>query len=209
MDQCLINLFERVQRIIDLDVPIYIDLIKDGRHLQADTLDIGIGKNIYIKYDNAKEYSNLRHGEPFIPCEKKDGVFCIPYDDGLFYADITETPYEYCNNPVGEHYAIKGGYIDVHVSGPFDFEEGEWITFLYTGINKYNYKSKYLKSETWFQKRKGALDRANNKCQLCSSRKNLNVHHNTYENVGDEKEEDLIVLCGECHKKYHSDKIYS
>jgi hypothetical protein len=31
----------------------------------------------------------------------------------------------------------------------------------------------------------------------------LNVHHNTYENVGNEALGDLVTLCCECHKHYH------
>jgi predicted HNH restriction endonuclease len=31
----------------------------------------------------------------------------------------------------------------------------------------------------------------------------LDVHHNTYENYGDERSQDLTVLCGECHGMFH------
>jgi len=61
----------------------------------------------------------------------------------------------------------------------------------------------YLQTKHWQEIRKKALHRANYKCQLCSSKENLNVHHNTYENRGCEKEEDLIVLCQKCHGKFH------
>ena len=61
----------------------------------------------------------------------------------------------------------------------------------------------YLQTEHWRNKRKRALKRANYKCQLCSSKENLQVHHNTYDNRGNEKDEDLIVLCEICHGKFH------
>jgi 5-methylcytosine-specific restriction endonuclease McrA len=70
----------------------------------------------------------------------------------------------------------------------------------------------YLETEHWKITRKKALKRANYKCQLCSSNEELNVHHNTYENRGNEKDEDLIVLCHHCHSKFHDkldDKIES
>lgn len=46
------------------------------------------------------------------------------------------------------------------------------------------------------------------KCQLCSSSENLRTHHKTYERHGYEHmpnvlKEDLIVLCDECHDKFH------
>lgn len=61
----------------------------------------------------------------------------------------------------------------------------------------------YLETDHWKSKRKQALYRAKYKCQLCSSKENLNVHHNTYENKGEERDEDLIVLCQDCHGKFH------
>jgi hypothetical protein len=62
----------------------------------------------------------------------------------------------------------------------------------------------YLRTDHWKKTRKNALHRANYKCQLCSSKEDLNVHHNTYENRGQEKDEDLIVLCQKCHAKHHN-----
>lgn len=61
----------------------------------------------------------------------------------------------------------------------------------------------YLKTKHWKQKRQKVLKSAKYKCQLCSSKEKLNVHHNTYKNIGNEKKEDLIVLCEKCHKKFH------
>jgi 5-methylcytosine-specific restriction endonuclease McrA len=65
----------------------------------------------------------------------------------------------------------------------------------------------YLNSEHWKEIRLKALERAGNRCQLCSSKINLNVHHNTYKNKGHEDLKDLVVLCKECHAKFH-DKFY-
>ena len=61
----------------------------------------------------------------------------------------------------------------------------------------------YLQTEHWRNKRYEALNRANHKCQLCGNKENLQVHHNTYDNRGNEKDEDLIVLCEICHAKFH------
>lgn len=68
---------------------------------------------------------------------------------------------------------------------------------------KYMPYKEYLQTNHWKIVKKKALIRAGNKCQLCSSKLNLNVHHNTYENRGQEKDEDLIVLCQDCHGKFH------
>lgn len=65
--------------------------------------------------------------------------------------------------------------------------------------------SEYLKSDEWKEIRKLALFRANHKCQLCSAVKGLEVHHNSYEHLGNEAEylEDLVVLCQEHHQMFH------
>ena len=64
----------------------------------------------------------------------------------------------------------------------------------------------YLDSVFWELTRNKALEKAGRKCQLCSNKSNLQVHHTTYENLGCEKENDLIVLCDKCHGKFH-DKL--
>jgi 5-methylcytosine-specific restriction endonuclease McrA len=69
-----------------------------------------------------------------------------------------------------------------------------------------NYKE-YLKSDHWVKTKNLALQRSGNKCQLCSSKTKLNVHHNNYKNLGKEKETDLIVLCKLCHQKFHNKNV--
>lgn len=61
----------------------------------------------------------------------------------------------------------------------------------------------YLKGEHWLELREKALKRAGYRCQVCGYRKNLQVHHNAYKNIGHEDLEDLVVLCWKCHKTFH------
>jgi len=63
----------------------------------------------------------------------------------------------------------------------------------------------YLKTMHWKIIKYFITFRANYECQLCRTSKDIiNVHHNTYNNRGEEKFEDLIVLCQKCHKKFHN-----
>lgn len=64
----------------------------------------------------------------------------------------------------------------------------------------------YLKSNHWKEVREAALERADYKCQLCSNKEYLNVHHNNYKNLGHEDPNDLVVLCRNCHRKFHNVK---
>jgi len=61
----------------------------------------------------------------------------------------------------------------------------------------------YLKSDHWKKVRENSLKRAGNKCQLCASKRLLEVHHNNYANLGYENPDDVIVLCHKCHGKHH------
>jgi 5-methylcytosine-specific restriction endonuclease McrA len=63
--------------------------------------------------------------------------------------------------------------------------------------------SEYLETPEWDKTRKAALKRAHYRCQLCNAHGVLHVHHKTYENLGREPSQDLIVLCKDCHRKHH------
>lgn len=69
----------------------------------------------------------------------------------------------------------------------------------------------HLRSPEWARIRRTALERAGYRCAFCGQSKaklrtlgrHLEVHHNTYEHLGDEQPGDLTVLCaggrGGCH----------
>ncbi len=61
----------------------------------------------------------------------------------------------------------------------------------------------YLQSDVWQRTRDLALEYYGERCCLCNSADNLNVHHRTYERRGNERLVDLIVLCRDCHASYH------
>jgi hypothetical protein len=64
--------------------------------------------------------------------------------------------------------------------------------------------SEYLLTPHWQYVRARALERSDNHCQLCGESSGLQVHHNTYIRRGEERDADLIVLCGECHGHFHA-----
>lgn len=76
------------------------------------------------------------------------------------------------------------------------------------------YKSEYdklLHDNRWYAKRNKILDRDYHKCQWCGKTKNLQVHHKYYNIYPNGNKADpwdypdgaLMVLCDDCHKKYH------
>jgi 5-methylcytosine-specific restriction endonuclease McrA len=68
--------------------------------------------------------------------------------------------------------------------------------------------AKYLKTEHWKEIRLKVLERDNNQCLMCGTTKNINVHHKTYNNLGNEKLTDLVTICKRCHKLFHDTGYY-
>lgn len=64
----------------------------------------------------------------------------------------------------------------------------------------------YIRSEEWAEKRNLVYLRANGYCEADGCvRRASQVHHKTYDNLGDEPLEDLEALCHRCHLNRHPD----
>lgn len=63
--------------------------------------------------------------------------------------------------------------------------------------------NKYMSSGYWKDIKEQILERDKHKCRLCNSKKNLQVHHRTYDNLYHEDLEELITLCKKCHYIVH------
>lgn len=61
----------------------------------------------------------------------------------------------------------------------------------------------YIKSDEWKKRREWALYFWEYRCSLCFSEDDLQVHHRTYQRLGNENLNDLIVLCKSCHERFH------
>ena len=96
-----------------------------------------------------------------------------------------------------------------------------WMTFAFVLNKKLTKKiqdavrslsySDFLQTPYWDGVRNYKLRKSGYKCELCGKSGILNVHHKTYENHGLEHlrsiaNKDLIVLCKDCHYKFH-DKL--
>lgn len=70
-------------------------------------------------------------------------------------------------------------------------------------MNKQQYKT-YLLTPHWLSLRDKIKHKANHKCEACSSNQSLQVHHLTYERLGQESIDDLMCLCEAYHNLVHS-----
>lgn len=74
-------------------------------------------------------------------------------------------------------------------------------------MNKSEYHQ-YLSSPAWKAISFKVKENAGNRCQVCNSPDNLQAHHRTYANIGNESEHlgDLVCLCGGCHQLFHQER---
>ncbi len=62
----------------------------------------------------------------------------------------------------------------------------------------------YLLTPEWEDRRARHLRSAGYRCQVCNAGgTRLDVHHRTYERLGEELFKDLVVLCNKCHELFH------
>jgi len=67
-----------------------------------------------------------------------------------------------------------------------------------------NYKKyfKYINGGRWENRREQYWDNHDRDCYVCGEFA-LELHHRIYDNLGDEKDSDLVPLCEDCHEEVH------
>jgi hypothetical protein len=61
----------------------------------------------------------------------------------------------------------------------------------------------YINGAEWRRRRDAKLSELGHRCQGCDETERLEVHHLTYDRLGRERMEDLMVLCHLCHAREH------
>lgn len=67
-------------------------------------------------------------------------------------------------------------------------------------VVNYNF---YLKTEHWELTRNRKLEESGRRCNRCFQTKDLQVHHKHYRSLFAEADEDLEVVCEQCHVEIH------
>lgn len=62
---------------------------------------------------------------------------------------------------------------------------------------------RYLQTAWWHGRRNRALRDVDYRCQRCAGKRELQVHHLSYDHLGAELDRDLEVLCRGCHLGHH------
>lgn len=77
--------------------------------------------------------------------------------------------------------------------------------YIRQGLNRLGMSSlrEYHRSIYWTVKHVGVRRRRPCWCERCGTAYDVVLHHKTYKNLGNERDEDLEFLCGKCHQKHH------
>jgi 5-methylcytosine-specific restriction endonuclease McrA len=84
-------------------------------------------------------------------------------------------------------------------------KQKQWNYLLnYLRDNRITYRQ-YLQSPHWHDVRKRFWNSklCDGTCEVCGGTERLQVHHNTYKRIGNERLNDLVLLCDDCHKEAH------
>lgn len=82
------------------------------------------------------------------------------------------------------------------------------ITCKDTGEQFLNYKD-YLKGLHWSIFKTKYFQYHKKECSICGKKYGIQLHHLTYDNIGNETFDDVICVCGECHDKIHEELKYN
>ncbi len=61
----------------------------------------------------------------------------------------------------------------------------------------------YIRSPQWTARRREHLELCDHWCEICRKAPAIQVHHWTYENLGNENPQDLCAVCVHCHWRIH------
>lgn len=65
---------------------------------------------------------------------------------------------------------------------------------------------KHLRSNKWHSLREKIIAEKKCRCSHCHktfNKSELHLHHKSYQNFGNEKKKDVMLLCSKCHEKLH------
>ena len=57
----------------------------------------------------------------------------------------------------------------------------------------------YMASDAWRQKKVDIINKRGRICEHCGTAGHVELHHKTYDRLGNEADEDLELLCKNCH----------
>lgn len=145
---------------------------------------------LYCEYAKGKQLKFIKQADLFFAQRIHDFLDIDPediVDENEIYAFDSNKIHQLKEIDISEYNLIHNELLGLYKSMPYD---------------------QYLLTEHWQHFKNEAVKNARYECQLCNKQHTLlHVHHKTYENRGRETFLDTIVLCSECHAKFHSKAV--
>lgn len=70
-------------------------------------------------------------------------------------------------------------------------------------IARYEFYTAHIRSSKWAELRQRIFKRSDGICEGCGIAKATQVHHTSYDNLGDEFLWELQAICNACHERFH------
>lgn len=135
----------------------------------------------------------------------KYGINSDWQEKGGPYMDASEFPQVDNMKPILDFYFDQYGRIlSAMQSRASKYEESYREYYQQLNHEWFRRYNEYLYSNEWRTIRGSILSRDLESCLNCGDTASLQVHHITYDNVGQELNEDLITLCKSCHIEIHN-----
>ena len=144
--------------------------------------------HVWTTVDNRKVVSSICK---FCGHKRPGGLKSSKEKDKLPNADKLLARYDLLEKQSYELYAKKR---DAYSDKVREIQKAKWRDFY----------GDYISSAEWLNKRQLVLKRDNNICQACLINKAEEVHHKTYDNLGNEFMFELISVCKKCHDRIHN-----
>jgi 5-methylcytosine-specific restriction endonuclease McrA len=116
-----------------------------------------------------------------------------------------------CGKPVGQ--AVGKAQVEYKADGPIEdfdvalYDRGRALAEAVEEERRAGRRDRYdayLASDAWQRKRAAVLRRCAGICEGCSEAPAVEVHHLTYEHVGNELLFELVGVCRDCHAAAHA-----
>jgi 5-methylcytosine-specific restriction endonuclease McrA len=102
--------------------------------------------------------------------------------------------------------ALWAHFTDVHAARREQAQRSEAAKLSQQEQAWWAWYTAYLQTPTWRQKRHKVFQRARGRCEGCGEASATQVHHLTYDHVGNELLFELVAICEGCHTRIHREK---
>ena len=65
----------------------------------------------------------------------------------------------------------------------------------------------YMHSQKWIDRKRRIFKKRGRVCQMCGATSGLEVHHKDYTRLGHEIDDDLLIVCRDCHPKADAQRV--